>query len=103
MAVHEGMAPPSQTSHEDGMDGMAGPKAISIRMCWISLLHSLWSTQIVHLLHRLSTSYSIVYRISIAYPLVTTITLFYLIILYITLQTTALVYLALVQTKPREV
>ena len=30
--------------HEDGMDGMAGPKAMGIRMGWISLLHSLWST-----------------------------------------------------------
>ncbi len=69
----------------------------------ISLLHSLWSTQIVHLSHRLSTSYSIIHRIGIVYPLVTTITLFHLIIPYITSRTTALVYLALVRTEPREV
>jgi hypothetical protein len=69
----------------------------------ISLLRSLWSTQIVHLSHRLSTSYSIAYRIGIVYPLVTTITLFHLIIPYDTSRTTALVYLALVRTEPREV
>jgi hypothetical protein len=69
----------------------------------ISLLHSLWSTQIVHLSHRLSTSYSIIHRIGIVNPLVTTITLFHLIIPYITSRTTALVYLALVRTEPREV
>jgi hypothetical protein len=70
MAAHYGMATPSQTSLLYEMDGMAGPMAMSIRMCWISLLHSLWSAQIVHCLHRLSTSYFIAYRIGVVYLLV---------------------------------
>jgi hypothetical protein len=37
---------------------------------WISLVHSLWSTQIVHLLHRLSTSYPIVIELDCLYLLV---------------------------------
>ena len=53
MAAHEEMAAPSQPSRIREMDEMAGRKAMGIRMCWISLLHSLWSTPIVHLLQRL--------------------------------------------------
>ena len=48
---------------------MAEPEAMGIMDRWISLLHSMWSTQIVHLSHRLSTSYSIIYRIGIVYLL----------------------------------
>ena len=36
----------SQTSHLGGRHGRTGPEAMGIRMCWISLLHSLWSTLI---------------------------------------------------------
>ena len=56
MAVGLGMArhPKHPAKRQkDGIDGMAGPKTMGIRMGWISLLHSLWSTSIVHLLYRL--------------------------------------------------
>jgi hypothetical protein len=50
--------------------GKTGPEAMGIRMERISLSHSLWSTQTVHRLHRLSTSHSIAYRLGVIYLLV---------------------------------
>jgi hypothetical protein len=85
------------------MDGMAGQIAMGIKDGRISSLHSLWSSQIVHLLHRLSTSYSIVYRIGIVYLLVNIENSFPPEHTYDTSRTTALVYLALVRNEPREV
>jgi len=49
---------------------MAEPEAMGIKDRWISLLHSLWSTQIVPLLHRLSTGHPFAYRTGIVYLLV---------------------------------
>ena len=53
-----------------GWTGWQVQIAIGIKDGRISLLHSLLSTQIVHLSHRLLTSYSIIHRIGIVYPLV---------------------------------
>jgi hypothetical protein len=44
MAAPGRMATPSQPSRQEGMDGMDMLETMGIRMCWISLLHSLWST-----------------------------------------------------------
>jgi len=69
----------------------------------ISLLHSLWPTQIVHLLHRLLASYPIAHRIGLSLLLVNFDNFYPLQIARKTARLIAFSYFALVGTELREV